>query len=161
MIKLAHFSPLEGQYINEVNSIDVKELKSSNVNVIYIKDPEVDDNFINNLKKLLNRKRPFLIYIESEDNHIIKEKIKTHPKKNMISFIYDFMQMNKSGQLTIYDFIRVDLEGNMKYWEKLVKFSEKVNCLYLINNAPDLSQVRIIPSNFRFEYETNQQEIQK
>lgn len=155
MIKLADFSPLQGQYINEVNKIDIKELTQSNVSVVYIKDPEVDAQFIDRLKKLLNRKRPFLIYIESEDNYIIKERIANHPKKNMISFIYDFMQMNQSGKLTIYDYIRVDLENNIEYWDKLNNFSQKVPCVYLISNAPDLSKVKSIPSNYRFEYETN------
>ena len=155
MIKVANFSPLEGQYVHHVSEINLHELTKSNVSVVYIDHPEVDKSFIEGLKKLLNRKRPFLIYIESEDNHIIKEELKNHPKRNMISYIYDFMEMANSGKMTIYDYIRVDLENNEKYWDKLIKFSEKVPCVYLITNAPDLSKVRNIPSNYRFEYETN------
>lgn len=159
MIRLADFSPLQGQYVHMVNSLDIKSLLKSNVGVIYLKDPEVNKELIDGLKKLLNRKRPFLIYIESPDNHIIKEELSKHPKRNMISYIYDFMEMNKSGKLTIYDYIRVDLENNLGYWEKLLKFSKKVPCIYLIDNAPDLSQVKSIPENYRFENATNKQEI--
>lgn len=159
MIKLANFSPLEGQYIIEQSSLDMHEITKSNCNVIYLKNPEVNKSLIEGIKKLLNRKRPFLIYIESPDNHIIKDELKNHPKKNMLSFIYDFMQMNQSGKLTIYDYIRVDLENRTDYWDKLIKFSKKVPCVYIISNAPDLSKVKSIPSNYRFDYATNKQEI--
>lgn len=159
MIKLQTCFPLEGQYAHEVKEINFKEISKSNCSVVYLKEPEVNKELIENLKKLLNRKRPFLIYIESSDNHLIKEALQNHPKKQMISYIYDFMQMNQSGKMTIYDFIRVDLEGNSKYWDKLLKFSEKVPCVYIVKNAPDLTKVRTIPSNYRFEYASNQQEI--
>lgn len=159
MIKLETKMPLEGQYVYETNELKFMEITKGNVNNIYIKDPVVDKKLIDGIKKLLNRKRPYLIYIESEDNQIIKDALSKHPKKNMISFIYDFMQMDKAGKLTIYDYIRVDLEGNMDYWNKLIKFSEKVPCVYIISNAPDLSKVKHIPSNYRFDYETNKQEI--
>lgn len=159
MIKLANFSPLEGQYINEVSTLNVKEILKSNTNVVYLKNPEVNKELIEGIKKLLNRKRPFIIYIESSDNQIIKEQLSKHPKKNMISFIYDFMEMDKSGKLTIYDYIRVDLQNNLDYWNKLIQFSKKVPCIYIISNAPKLDEIKMIPENYRFEYETNQQEI--
>ncbi len=159
MIKLAKEMPLEGQYVNEVTEINFKDISKGNCNVVYLKNPEVNKELIEGIKKLLNRKRAYLIYIESADNAIIKEELKNHPKKSMLSFIYDFMEMDQSGKLTIYDYIRVDLEGKMEYWDKLIKFSEKVPCIYIIKNAPDLSKVKNIPGNYRFEYETNKQEI--
>ena len=159
MIRLQKAMPLEGQYVHEVNEINFREITSSNCNTIYLKNPVVDKKLIEVLKKLLNRKRPYLIYIESEDNTIIKEELKNHPKKHMISYIYDFMGMDKAGHMTIYDFIRVDLEENMEYWDKLLKFSEKVPCVYIIKNAPDLSKVKHIPGNYRFDYETSKKEI--
>ena len=159
MIKLQTRFPLEGQYAHEGSNLDFKEITRSNCSVVYLKEPEVNKELITNLKKLLNRKRPFLIYIESTDNHIIKDELKDHPKKHMISYIYDFMQMNQSGKMTIYDFIRVDLEGNLKYWDKLLKFSEKIPCVYIVKNAPDLTKVRTIPSNYRFEYASDKQEV--
>lgn len=159
MIKLESEMPLEGQYVHEVSELNFREINSSNVNNVYLKNPVVDKKLIETIKKLLNRKRPYLIYIESADNTIIKEELKNHPKKHMVSYIYDFLEMDKAGKLTIYDFIRVDLENNMEYWDKLNKFSEKVPCVYIIKNAPDLSKVKNIPSNYRFDYETNKQEI--
>lgn len=159
MIKLESQLPLEGQYVHEVQELNFKEITSSNCNNIYLKNPVVDKKLIETIKKFLNRKRPYLIYIESEDNTLIKEELKNHPKKHMVSYIYDFMEMEKAGHMTIYDYIRVDLENNMEYWDKLLRFSEKVPCVYIIKNAPDLSKVKHIPSNYRFDYETNQEEI--
>lgn len=159
MIELMKNMPLEGQYVYKTNKIDIKDISKHNVNTIYIVDPEVDENFIKQLEKLLSRKRVYTIYIESLDNKIIKEKIAKNPKRHMISFIYDFETMEESGKLTIYDFIRVDLDNNETYLNKLLKISEKLPCTYIIKNAPDLSKLKCIPSNYRFEYETNQQEV--
>lgn len=155
MIELIKDFPFYGQYVFKDNKIDIKAISKSKSSTLYFVEPDVTEEFLNRLKKLLERKRVYTIYIESLDNQVIKDFLKNHPKKHMISYIYDFRVLTEHDTFTIYDYIYVDLEGNPKYYEKLLKFSERVPCIYLLQNVPDMSNVKSIPGNFRFEYETD------
>lgn len=153
MLELAKFIPLKNHYIYKVKEINIKEISKQPSSIIYLDNPKIGNKLFVGLDKLLKRKRNYIVYIVSDKNCLVKEKLKNHENRSMISYIYDYDNLKKEDKPEIHDYIHVDLKKDIEKWNELIKYADTIYSCLIIKNPPKMEEIKRIPNNFRFEFD--------
>lgn len=147
MLELSQEPFIRGKYVWKCKEIVFKDLGASPTSIVFLDGVEDVVKVSKQLKSLLDRKRPYLIYVRSKYNQELKKNLEKHQKVTMISFIHEFDDLGKDSKVTVYDFIEIDVKGDIVWWNKLCKLSKDIPAVYIVSNMPPVEEVKEIPAN--------------